>query len=145
MNFARFFRTPILYMIIYVIQYRCSNKNLAKFTAKFIWKAASGISENRPCLLQPALQFFWCFAEVTVSQYLRYWAFPLRCSFQLILHWWIPNHNVLKLMTQHAQMITEVYLDVQTAVRGNFWTYSVWLTCLKCCIRAWRGVNNKRN
>ena len=25
-------------------------KNPAKFTAKFMWTAASGISENRPCL-----------------------------------------------------------------------------------------------
>ena len=25
-------------------------KNLAKFTAKFMWTAASGISENIPCL-----------------------------------------------------------------------------------------------
>ena len=48
-NFARFFRAPILYMINYVIQNRCS-KNLAKFTAKFMWTAASNIGENRPCL-----------------------------------------------------------------------------------------------
>ena len=40
----------ILYMIIYVIQNRCS-KNLAKFTAKFMWTAVSNISENRPCLV----------------------------------------------------------------------------------------------
>ena len=50
------------------------------------------------------LQIYWCFAKVTVSQHLRYWAFPLKCSFQLILRWWTPNQNVLKLMTQHAQM-----------------------------------------
>ena len=49
-NFARFFRTLILYMIIYVIQNRCS-KNLAKFTVKFMWTAASNICENRPCLV----------------------------------------------------------------------------------------------
>ena len=42
MNFARLFRTPILHMIIYVIQYRCSKKSFRT--------AASGISENRPCL-----------------------------------------------------------------------------------------------
>ena len=124
-------------MIIYVTQHRCS-KNLAKFTAKFTWTAASCISENRPCLA--GCRFF---DLVTVSQYLRYWAFPLGCSFQLILHWWTPNHNVFKLMTQHAQMITEAYLDVQTAVRGNFWTYSVWPTSLKCCIRAWRVTSNE--
>ena len=28
-------------------------------------------------------------------------------------------------MTQHAQMVTEVYLDVQTAVRGNFWALNL--------------------
>ena len=28
----------------------CVLKNLAKFTAKFMRTAASGISENRPCL-----------------------------------------------------------------------------------------------
>ena len=50
-------------------------KNLAKFTAKFMRTAASGIRENRPCLA--GCKIFWCFAEVTVSQYLRYWAFSL--------------------------------------------------------------------
>ena len=52
MKFARFFRTPILYMIIDVMQYRPIDvlKNLAKFTGKFMWTTASGISENRPCL-----------------------------------------------------------------------------------------------
>ena len=33
----------------YVMQKRCS-KNPAKFTAKLMWTAASGISENRPCM-----------------------------------------------------------------------------------------------
>ena len=38
MKFARFFRTPILYMIIDVMQYRPIDvlKNLAKFTGKFM-------------------------------------------------------------------------------------------------------------
>ena len=39
-----------------------------------------------------------------------------------------------------TQMMTEVYFDVQTAVRGNFWTYSAWLNSLKRCIRAWKHV-----
>ena len=34
------------------------------------------------------------FAELTISQYLKYWVFPLRCSFQLILHWWAPNQRI---------------------------------------------------
>ena len=33
----------------YVIQKKCS-KNSVTLTAKFMWTAASGISENRPCL-----------------------------------------------------------------------------------------------
>ena len=45
-NFARFFRTPILYMITYAIQNSCTKT----FTAKSMWTTASGISENRPCL-----------------------------------------------------------------------------------------------
>ena len=49
-NFTTLFRTPILYMIIYVTQNRCS-KTLAKFTAKFMWSVASNISENRLCLV----------------------------------------------------------------------------------------------
>ena len=95
-NFARFFRTPILYMIIYVIQNKCS-KNLPEFTARLMWTAVSDISEKRLCL---AGCNFLCFSELTVSQYLRYWTFPVRCSFQLTSHWWTPS-NVLKLMTQH--------------------------------------------
>ena len=73
MNFARVFRTPILYMIIYLIQIGVL-KILAKFTAKFMSVSASGFSENRPCLAG---------CKLTVNQYLRCRAFPLRCSFQL--------------------------------------------------------------
>ena len=92
--------------------------------AKFKWQKT----------LFSRLQNFWCFAELTVSQYLRYGAFPLRCSFQPIFHWWTPNQRIK--VDDATQLITEVYLDVQTAVRGNFWIWSVWLTSLKRCIRA---------
>ena len=44
---------------------RCS-KNPAKFTAKLMGTAASGISENRPCLAGCKS------AELTASQHLRY-------------------------------------------------------------------------
>ena len=64
------------------------------------------------------IQIFWRFAELTVGQYLRYWTFPLRCCLQLILHWWTPNQRI---KVDHAtQMITEIYLDVQTVVRETF-------------------------
>ena len=56
-DFAKFFRTPTLYTIIYVIQ-NSVLKDLTKFTAKFMWTAASGISENRPCLAG------WNFSDV---------------------------------------------------------------------------------
>ena len=49
-NFARFFRTPILYLIIVFYAKEGVLKNPAKFTAKFMWTAASGISEDRTCL-----------------------------------------------------------------------------------------------
>ena len=56
-NFARFFRTPILHMIIVYYAKRCSKK-LTKFTAKFMLTAASGISENRPYLPAANLLMF---------------------------------------------------------------------------------------
>ena len=44
-------------------------KNCAIFTAKFMWTAVSGITENT---LFSKLQIYWCFGGLTVSQYLRY-------------------------------------------------------------------------
>ena len=41
----------------------------------------------------------------------------LRSSFQLILHWW--GTSQLTNVDNAMQMITEVYLDIQTAARGN--------------------------
>ena len=89
-KFARFFRTPILYMITYAIQNSCTKT----FTAKFMWTTASGISENR--------QIYWCFAEFYISQ----------------LHWWTRNQRIN--VDDATHIITELYIDVQTAVRGNF-------------------------
>ena len=43
---ARFFRTPILYNMIIICYKIGVLKNLAIFTAKFMWTAASGITEN---------------------------------------------------------------------------------------------------
>ena len=79
------------------------------------------------------LQIYRYIAELTVSQYLRYWVFPLRCSLQQILHWWAPNQCIK--VENSTQMITEVDLDIQTAARGNPGTLSVWLTSLKHCTR----------
>ena len=68
------------------------------------------------------------FCRIELSQYLRYWAFPLRFSFQLILYWWTPNQRIK--VDDATQMITEVYLDVQAVVSENYWTWPVLLTSL---------------
>ena len=52
MNFARFFGAPIFYMIIYV----SSSENSRKIHGRIHVQAASGVSENRPCLT-PAANF----------------------------------------------------------------------------------------
>ena len=49
-DFVRFFRTPIYIWLPYVMQKKSVLTNPAKFTAKFMRTAATGISENRPCL-----------------------------------------------------------------------------------------------
>ena len=41
----------------------------------------------------------------------------LRCSFQLILHWWAPNQHTN--VDSAMQVTMEVYLDIQTPARGN--------------------------
>ena len=47
-EFARFFRTPILHLITVYYAKKGVLKTPTKFTAKFMWAAASGISENKP-------------------------------------------------------------------------------------------------
>ena len=132
MNFARFFRTPILHMIIYVIQNR-SLKNLAKFTAKFIWTAVSGISENGPYL---ASCKFLMFCRIECKSVFKVLSLFTEIKFSTDLA--LMNTQPQRIKVDGAtQMITEVYPNVPTAVRGNFWTYSVWLTSLKRSIRAW--------
>ena len=46
---CKIFRTPILYLIIVCYTKRCAKKS-RKIHGKIHVKAASGISENRPCL-----------------------------------------------------------------------------------------------
>ena len=126
-NFGRFFRALFLCMIIY-IQSTCS-KNLVKFTAKVTWTATSTISENRPCLVGCKFIYVlknWLLLSIQgIEPFHWVW----------VLHWWTPNQRIE--VDDATQMITEVYLDVQVAVRKNFWIQTVWLTSLKCCIRAW--------
>ena len=83
----------------------CSVKNpLLKISKKFIRKHLCKRIQHRCFLVNFAksfrtpvlfeqLQIYWHFAQWIVSQYLRYWVFPLGCSFQLILHWWEPNQR----------------------------------------------------
>ena len=101
--------------LLYVYMQKGVLKNPAKFTAQFMWTVAPGISENKPLLGR--LQIYWCVGELAVSQYLRYWVFPLRCSFQLILHWWAP-YQWFK-VDNSTQMITEEDLHIQAAARGK--------------------------
>ena len=49
-EFARFFGTPILHLITVYYAKKGVLKNPTKFTVKFMGAAASGISENKPCL-----------------------------------------------------------------------------------------------
>ena len=48
-DIATFLEHLFFIWLLFVNRKRCS-KNTAKFTTKFMWTAASGISENRPCL-----------------------------------------------------------------------------------------------
>ena len=91
-NFARFFRTHILYNM---------------------WTTASRISENRPCLAS------WEFIFVLHHYFASVFKL-LRCSFQLILHWWAPIQRTK--VDNAMQMITEGgiswYLDT---CKGKHW------------------------
>ena len=93
-NYARFFRTPILYVIIYVIQNRSSIKNHAKITAKFMWTAVSGISENRPCL---AGCKFLIFCRIDYKSVFKVLRLSTDMQFSTDQH----PINVLKLLTRH--------------------------------------------
>ena len=70
-------------------------------------------------LVQPAA-IFLMFCRSDCKSILKVLSLSTVMQFSTDLALMNTNHNVLKLMTQHAQMMTEVYLDVQTAVRGNF-------------------------
>ena len=70
--------------------------------------------------LYSRLQIYWYFTGLTVSQYLRYWVFPQRSIFQLILPWWA---SIQPTDVDNATMITKVDRDIQTASRGNFESY----------------------
>ena len=114
-NFARFFRTPILYNIR-------ERLLLVLVRIGFDWQF------NR---------YFTSFKLIDILHHLlqvKSVFNVLECNFQLILHWWAPNQrsNIYNAM----QVIMEVYLDIQTAARGNTGIKSVWLTSLKRCIRA---------
>ena len=72
-----------------------------------MWTAASGISENKSCL-----------AGRKFINILHHWLQVksvfnvLECSFQLILRLWAPNQRTN--VDNAMQVITEVYLDIQT-------------------------------
>ena len=89
-NFVRFFRTPILYNI-------CKQLLLVLVRIGFAWYAAK-------------LSMFCIIVCKSVFE-------VLRCSFQLILHWWAPNQHTKVHNTM--QVITEVYLDIWTPARGS--------------------------
>ena len=63
------------------------------------------------------LKIYWCFESLIVSQCLKYWFFPLTCTFQPNLHWWIPNQCTN--IDNTTQVMKEVYLDTQIPARGN--------------------------
>ena len=129
----------------YVIQKRCSKKFVEFQGWSFV---LSGISRGKikkwkiPGFFQksmsstPLFFFFWnspiglvwptanlwIFIELTVSQYLRNWVFPVRCSFQLILHALMSTQTTCIKVDDVTKMITEVYLDIQATARGNIRT-----------------------
>ena len=104
-NFARFFRTSILYTIICVVQNRCSKKS-RKIHGKIHMNGLLVLA--RIDLVKPAANFL-VFSRMTVSQYLSYWASLLRFCFQMILDWWIPNQCIK--VVNATQMIAQLYLD----------------------------------
>ena len=84
-------------------------KNSRVFSKKYVF--------NPPCLF-----FFWnspiglvwlaanllIFIELTVSQYLRNWVFPVRCSFQLILHALMSTQTTCIKVDDATKMITGI-------------------------------------
>ena len=96
-------------------------KSSTLFTAKFMWTAASGISENIVTRNSDYGDFLVTMVRIGLvwpaANLLRYWVFSLRCSLQLILHWWAPNQ--CSKVDNSTQMITEVDLDTQAAAKGN--------------------------
>ena len=89
-NFARFFRAPLLYNI-------CERLLLVLVRISLVWRAAN----------LPMFCIVVCNSVFEV----------LRCSFPLILHWWAPNQRTN--VDNAMQVITEVYLDIQIPARGN--------------------------
>ena len=85
---------------------------------KFMWTAASGISENRPFLAPAANLLVFC--KIDCKSVFKVLSLSNEMHDEMILDWWTPNERIK--VDDATQMITEVYLDVQTAVRGNFWT-----------------------
>ena len=83
------------------------------------------------------LQIYWCFAELNVSQYLRYWLFPLRSSFQLILHWQAPTQCIKVDNNTNDDGGRSSYPDSPKRKTG---TKSIWLTSSKQCICAWHNI-----
>ena len=97
-NFARFFRTPILYNIR-------ERLLLVLVRIGFDWQF------NR---------YFTSFKLIDILHHLlqvKSVFNVMECNFQLILHWWAPNQctNVDNAM----QVMKEVYLDIRTPTRAN--------------------------
>ena len=74
-------------------------KNLAKFTAKFMWTAASGISENRLCLA-PAVNLL-VFCKIDCKSVFKVLSLSNEIHFSNDIELNEHPTNVLKLMTQH--------------------------------------------
>ena len=89
-NITRFFRTPILYNI-------CEQLLLVLVRIGLVWSAAN-------------LSMFCIIVYKSVFE-------VSRCSFQLILHWCAPNQHTN--VDNAIQVITKVYLDIQTPAREN--------------------------
>ena len=74
-------------------------KNLAKFTAKFMWTAASGISENR-LYLAPAVNLL-VFCKIDCKSVFKVLSLSNEIHFSNDIELNEHPTNVLKLMTQH--------------------------------------------
>ena len=97
-NFARFFRTPILYNIR-------ERLLLVLVRIGFDWQF------NR---------YFTSFKLIDILHHLlqvKSVFNVLECNFQLILHWWAPNQHTN--VDNAMQVMKEVYLDIRTPTRAN--------------------------